>query len=80
MQTTQHLIKNIEYKLKPHRRRMKFLRARTDTYSNVNVMPVSGYHLIYKEPNCTKLAPNNKDGIFTYTTGEDQSNKILWNC
>ena len=35
----QHLATNIEYKLKPHR--TKFLRAKTDTCSNVNVIPIS---------------------------------------
>ena len=71
----QHLVTNLEYKLKPHRRRTKFLRARLDTCSNVNVMPVSVYHLIYKNSDCTKLAPSNKDGIFTYTT--EKINRIL---
>ena len=59
----QHLVTGLEYKLKPHRRRTKFLRARIDTCSNVNVMPVSVYCLIYNNPDCTKLAPSNKDGI-----------------
>ena len=64
----QHLVTNLEYKLKPHRRRTKFLRAKIVTCSNVNVMLVSVYHLIYKDPDCTKLAPSKKDGICTYTT------------
>ena len=76
MQATQHLVTNIEYKLKPHRR-TKFLRARIDTCSNVNVMPVSVYHLTYKDPDCTKLAPSNKDGIFTYTT---EKIKVIGSC
>ena len=36
----QHLATNLEYKLKPQRRRTKFLRARIDICSNANVMPV----------------------------------------
>ena len=64
----QHLVTNLEYKLKPHIRRTKFLRARIDTCSNVNVMPVSVYHVIYKDPDCSKLAPIKKNGIYTYTT------------
>ena len=64
----QHLVTHLEYKLKPHRRRTKFLRARIDTCSNVNVMPVSVYHVMYKDPDCTKLPPSKKNGIYTYTT------------
>ena len=52
----QHLVTNLEYKLKPHRRRTKFLWARIDTCSNVNVMPVSVYCVMYKDPNHTNLA------------------------
>ena len=32
------------------------------------MIPVSVYHLIYKDPDCTKLAPSQKNGIHTYTT------------
>ena len=46
MQAPEHLVTNIEYKFKPHRRRPKFLRAKINTCSNVNVMPVSVYKLI----------------------------------
>ena len=63
----QHLVTNLQYKLKCHRRRTKFLRARIDTCSNVNVMPISVYKLMYKDPDCTKLAPSKKNGIYTYT-------------
>ena len=74
---SQHLVTNLEYKLKPHRRRTKFLRARIDTCSNINVMSVNVYHLIYNDPDCTKLAPSNKDGIFTYTT---EKIKVIGSC
>ena len=40
-------------------------------------MPVSVYHLIYKDPDCTKLAPSNKEGIFTYTT---EKIKVIGSC
>ena len=56
MKAPEHLVANIESKLKPHRRRTKFLRATIGTCSNVNVMAVSVYKLIYKDPDCTKLA------------------------
>ena len=61
----QHLVTHPEYKLKPPRRRTKFLRARIDTCPNVNVMPVSVYHVIYKDHDCAKLAPGKKME-FTY--------------
>ena len=64
----QHLATNLEYRLKPQRRMTKFLRARIDTCSNVNVMPVSVYHLIYKDPDCAKLVPSQKNRNHTYTT------------
>ena len=64
----QHLITNLQYKLKPHRKRTKFLRARIDTCSNINVMPVSVYKLMYKDPACTRIVPSKKNGIDTYTT------------
>ena len=56
----QHLVTNVKYKLKSHRRRTKFLRTMIDTCSNANVMPVSVYHVMYKDPDCTKLAPSKK--------------------
>ena len=64
----QHLVTNLEYKLKPHKKRTKFLRARIDTCANVNLMPISVYKLLYKDDNYTKLAPNNKVAVKTYTT------------
>ena len=64
----QHLATNIEYKLKPHRRRTKFLRAKIDICSNVNLIPISVYKLIYKDQDCTKLEPSNKAAVKTYTT------------
>ena len=68
MQAPQHLVTNIEYKLKPHRRGTEFLRARIDACANVNFMPISVYKLLYKDPDCTKLAPSNKVAAKTYTT------------
>ena len=73
----QHLVTNIEYKLKPHRRRTKFLRAKIDTCSDVNLIPISVYKLIYKDQDCTKLEPNNKAAVKTYTT---EKIKIVGSC
>ena len=66
--TPQHLITSLEYVFKPHKKRTKFLRARIDTCANVNLMPISVYQLLYKDPDCTKLAPSNKVAVKTYTT------------
>ena len=73
----QHLATNIEYKLKPHRRRTKFLRAKIDTCSNVNLLPISVYKLMYKDPECTKLEPSSKVAVKTYTT---ERIKIVGSC
>ena len=73
----QHLVTNIEYKLKHHTRRTNFLRAKIDTCSNVNVMPTSVYRLINKDEDCTKLTPRNKVAVKTYTT---EKMKIVGSC
>ena len=77
MNKPQHLVTNIEYKLKPHRKRTKFLRAKLDTCSNVNLMPISVYKLIYKDEDCTKFAASNKVAVKTYTT---EKIKIVRSC
>ena len=40
-------------------------------------MPVSVNKLIYKDPDCAKLAPSNKDGILIYST---EKIKIIGSC
>ena len=72
----QHLITNLVYKLKPHKK-TQYLRARLDTCSNVNIMPVSTYHLIFKDADGMKLAPSSKLEIGTYTS--DQI-KVIGSC
>ena len=62
----QHLITNLAFKLKPHKK-TQYLRARIDTGTNVNVLPVSMYKLIFKDTDCKMLAPSCKE-IGTYTT------------
>ena len=73
----QHLATNIEYKLKPHRRRTKFLRVKIDTCSNVNLIPISVYKLMCQDPDCIKLEPSNKVAVKTYTT---EKIKIVGSC
>ena len=72
----QHLITNLAYKLKPHKK-TQYLRARLDTYSDVNIMPVSVYQLIFKDADCMKLAPSSKLEIGTYTADKI---KVIGSC
>ena len=66
----QHLVTNLEYVLAPNKKRTKFLRARTDTCANVDILLISVYKVIYKDPDSVMLAPSNKTGITTYTIKE----------
>ena len=68
----QHLVTNLECKLTPHKKKTKFLRARIDTCANINLMPISVYQLLYKDPDCQKLAPSNKSKVKTYSTEKIQ--------
>ena len=64
-----HLITNIAYKLKPHHTRNKYIRAWIDTGTEVNLMPVSIYKLIYQDNDLHKLSPCNlKIGTYTADT------------
>ena len=60
------LITNLAYRLKQHENRNLYLRTRLDTCADVNIMPVSVYKLVFRDPNLEKLAPN-KMQIGTYT-------------
>ena len=51
--------------------------ARIDTCANVNVIPVSMHKLLYKDPDCVKIAPCSKSGISTYTT---EKTPVLGSC
>ena len=42
----QHLITNFAYKLKPHQKKIQYLRARLDTSAGINIMPASIYKLV----------------------------------
>ena len=65
--TPHHLITNLAYRLKPHHKRNKYLRARLDMCVNVNIMTVSVYRLVFQDPDCKKLTPS-KLQIGTNTT------------
>ena len=63
-----HLVTNLMYKLKPHKKRIKYLRARMDTCTEANLLPLSVHKLIFKDPDCEQPAPSTKVAITTFTT------------
>ena len=73
----QHLVTNLEYVLEPFKKRSKFLRARIDTCTNVNILPVGVYKVLYKDHDCDMLVSSSNDGISTYTTEKIQ---VLGSC
>ena len=62
--------------MKPHHKRNQCLRARLDTCTDVNIMPVSVYKLVFQDPDCKKLAPS-KLRIGTYMTN---TVKLVGSC
>ena len=71
-----HLVTNLEFKVKPHKRKTKLLRARVDTCADVNLMPVSIYKKLFKDEDCTQIAPSNLQ-LETYT---NKKVKIIGSC
>ena len=71
-----HLITNLAYRLKPHHNRTPNLQAGLDTCADVNSMPASVYHLVFKDPEMKKLAPC-KLQIGTYTADTVKICRIL---
>ena len=74
--TPHHLITNLAYRLKPHHKRNQYLRARLDTWANVNIIPASVYKLTFNDPDCKMLAPS-KIEIGTYNTN---TVKLVGSC
>ena len=68
----QHLVTNLDNKLKPYKKKTKFLRARIDTYANVNLMPISVYKFLYKDPDSQQLATSNKSNVKSSSTEKTQ--------
>ena len=64
----QHLVTNLEYVLEPHKKSTQFLRARIDTCATINILPISVYKVLYRDPDCDMLAPSSRNGITMYTT------------
>ena len=53
------LITNLAYRLKQHENRNLYLKARLDTCTDLNIISVSVYKLVFRDPDLEKLAPNN---------------------
>ena len=62
-----YLMTNLAYCLQEHHTRNQYLRAQLDTCTNVNLMPMAVYCLMFKDPQLKKLTPSNME-IETYTT------------
>ena len=74
--TASHLITNSAYKLKPHHKSDQYLRARLDTFTDVNTMPESFYKLVFHDQELHKLAISMLE-ICTYTTN---TVKLVGSC
>ena len=74
--TPSHLITNLVSRLKPHHARNQYLRARLDTCADVNIMPVSVYRVVFKDPDLKKLSSSTIE-MGTYTT---HTVKIVRSC
>ena len=67
---------NLEFKVKLHKKKSKFLQARIDTCVNVNIMPVSMYKYLFKDSDHAKIAPSDLQ-LGTYT---NKKVKIIGSC
>ena len=74
--TPSHFITNLVYRLKPHHTRKNYLRARSDTCADVNIMLASMYKLVFKNPDLKRLAPSTLE-MGTYTA---YTVKIIGSC
>ena len=71
-----YLMANLAYGLQEHHKRNQYLWARLDTCTDVNLMPMAVYCLMFKDPGLKKLTPSNME-IETYTT---EVAKIIGMC
>ena len=71
--TLQHLFTNLELKVM---NKTKVLQARIGTCTDVNIMPVSMYKYLFKDPDSVKIAPSDLQ-LGTYT---NKKVKILGYC
>ena len=71
-----YLMANLAYDLQEHHQRNQYLQARLDTCTDVNLMLMAVYCLMFKDPSLKKLTPSNME-IETYT---NDIVKILGTC
>ena len=71
-----YLMANLAYHLQEHHWRNQYLQARLDTCADVNLMPMTVYCLMFKDPSLKKLTPSNME-IETYT---NDVVKIIGTC
>ena len=71
-----YLMANLAYCLQEHHQRNQYLWARLDTCTDVNLMPMDVYCLMFKDPGLKKLIPSNME-IETYT---NDVVKIIGTC
>ena len=74
--TPKHLFTSLEFKVKLHKNKTKFLWTRIDTCADVNIMPVSIYKYLFKDPDCGKIAPN----VLQLGTYTNKKVKIIGSC
>ena len=67
---------NLAYHLQEHHKRNQYLRARLDTCTDVNLMPMVVYCFMFKDPGLKKLTPSNME-IEMYT---NEVVKIIGTC
>ena len=67
---------NLVYHLQMHHRQNQYFRARLDTCTDVNLMPVAVHQLMFKDPSLKKLTPSILE-IETYT---NDVVKIIGSC
>ena len=70
-----HLMANLVYHLQMHHRQNQYLCARLDMCTDVNLMPVAVYQLMFKDPSLKKLTSSTME-IETYTNDV----KIIGTC
>ena len=71
-----YLMANLAYHLQEHHKRNQYLWARLDTCTDVNLMLMAVYCLMFKDPGLEKLTPSNME-IETYT---NDVVKIIGTC
>ena len=61
-----YLMANLVYHLQMHHRQNHYLHSRLDMCTDVNLMPVAVYQLMFKDPSLKKLTPSTME-IESYT-------------